>query len=200
MTNSLTFKFLIVGDGAVGKTSIVRRMCHNTFSDNTEETVGVEFMPLTMNIDKSSVKLQIWDTAGQEQYRSLGRAYYRNAVGVLLVFSYDDHSSFEHLDQWLTDVRTLCHQHAQILLVGNKCDLSDHRRVTSSEIEQFISTFEVDFIELSAKNNLNVEQAFYTLTRNVLQAVVSNEIILAPSTQPKIPQVEVVIPQKKGCC
>ena len=199
MTQPITFKFLLVGDGAVGKTSLVRRLCRGTYSGTTEETVGVEFMPHTLTIDKTQVKLQIWDTAGQEQYRSLGRAYYRCAVGVLLVFAVDNHASFESLERWLTDVRNLCHPHAKILLVASKSDLIEERRVTKAEIETFVETFGLEYIESSAKCNVNVEEAFFKLARDVLNSVQLNEIQL--SATPSSPKInEKPKNEEGGCC
>ena len=198
MSHVLTFKFLLVGDGAVGKTSLVRRLCRGTYSDTTEETVGVEFMPHSIMIDDQQIKLQIWDTAGQEQYKSLGRAYYRNALGVLLVFSIDNHASFESLERWLTDIRSLCHPHARVLLVVSKSDLIEERKITKEEIESFVETYNLEYIESSAKNNINVEEAFYKLTRDVMNAVKLNEIQLSTTIPP--PKQTEKDADKKGCC
>ena len=194
----LTFKFLLVGDGAVGKTSLVRRLCKGSYSDTTEETVGVEFMPHSITIENQLIKLQIWDTAGQEQYRSLGRAYYRNALGVLLVFSIDNHSSFESLQKWLDDIRSLCHPHARVLLVASKCDLEEQRKITKTEIESFVQSYNLEYIESSAKNNINVEEAFYKLASDVLNAVKLNEIQITTQQAPKT--IETTEEKKSGCC
>ena len=199
MNQSLTFKILLVGDGAVGKTSLVRRLCRGTYSGTTEETVGVEFMPHEIVIDDIPIKLQIWDTAGQEQYRSLGRAYYRCAVGVLLVFAIDNHNSFESLERWLTDVRSLCHPHARILLVASKSDLEEQRKITKKEISTFVDTFNLEYIESSAKDNVNVEEAFYKLARDVLNAVRLNEIQVA-QTPPQLNSKPKNEKKPDSCC
>ena len=172
------FKFLMIGDASVGKTSLVRRLCLNDFSPNISETVGVEFMPHMMNIDKFNIRLQIWDTSGQEQYKSLSQSYYRNAVGALIVFSYDSHSSFEHVIDWYNDVKSLCHPKAQIMIVGNKCDLEDKREVVLSEAESFGEIHDCQFISTSAKTSDNVYECFNLLTRKVLVGVQQNEICI----------------------
>ena len=187
MTNlNLTFKFLTVGDSGVGKTSLIQRFCKKVFEEQTP-TVGVEFMVRKIKINDSPIQLQIWDTAGQEQYYSLAKTYYRDAVGVLLVFSYSSHSSLESMEKWLSEVRSLCHPHVKILLVGNKIDLTDERKIPKAEIESFISRHHLEYIETSAKENINVSEAFYRIARNVLNAITTNDIVLnsSPDSQSK---------------
>ena len=155
-------------------------------------------MPHSITIENQLINLQIWDTAGQEQYRSLGRAYYRNALGVLLVFSIDNHSSFESLQKWLDDIRSLCHPHARVLLVASKCDLEEQRKITKTEIESFVQSYNLEYIESSAKNNINVEEAFYKLASDVLNAVKLNEIQITTQQAPKT--IETTEEKKSGCC
>ena len=178
------FKFLIIGDSGVGKTSITRRFCQNVFMSDAKETIGVEFIPYTIEIEDVPIKLQIWDTAGQEQYRTLSRAYYRNAVGVLIVFSYTDLNSFEHLEQWFDDVRSLCHPMAQIILIGNKLDLEDLQQVSRVSADDFAKAHKVEFIESSAKTNIGIQESFYKLTRTVAEKVISGEIVLSRAGPP----------------
>jgi small GTP-binding protein len=197
MSRELTFKILVIGDSAVGKTSLVQRLCRNIFTETTEETIGVEFVPHSLIIDDQEVKLQIWDTAGQEQYRTLSRAYYRNAIGVLLVFSYENTVSFDHLESWLNDVRSLCHPNAKVILVGNKSDLIEERNITNSQITQFAQSNNLEFIEASAKDNSNVSEAFYNLAREILNSVKSNEINLGP---PHKKIIETPKKEEEDCC
>ena len=133
----LALKFLMIGDAGVGKTSLVHSARENKFNPNIDSTVGIEFSVLPININGQTVNIQLWDTAGQEVYRSLSRSYYRDAIGVLLIFSFTDHLSFEHLDNWVKDVKNLCHPKARILLIGNKVDLTEEKQVTNVEIQQF---------------------------------------------------------------
>jgi len=193
---NLTFKFLVIGNSGVGKTSLVHRLCLNEFSEEIETTIGLEYMVYKLSISDTKVQLQIWDTAGQEQYRSLGRSYYRDAVGVLIVFAYNDHKSLDSLDQWISDARTYCHPNMRVLLVGNKIDLEEDRAISKSEIEQYAKKRKLDFIETSAKTNANVHEAFQRAARSVYQAVITNEIRIGPT--PEIRPVHTS--NDKGCC
>lgn len=194
------FKILVIGDASVGKTSITRRFCQGVFSSEQKETIGVEFIPSTIKIDQTPIKLQIWDTAGQEQYRALSRAYYRNAIGVLIVFSFTDSDSFEHLDQWFDDVRSLCHPMAQVVLIGNKLDLIQEQQVSRNYAADFAKTHQVEFIEVSAKTNQGIQEAFYTLTRTVAKSVIYGDIVLTRPAPVRQHREEEVKEEKKGCC
>ena len=196
-----TFKFLLVGNGNVGKTSIVRRMCRGDFISNPEATIGVEFMTKMFSIDDNQVKLQIWDTAGQEKYRSVGKAYYRNAIGVLFVFSLIDHISFEKLEEWITDVSQYCHPRAQMILVGNKCDLEEERKVTRDEIKNFAEEHNLPYIESSAKTGINITECFYQVARAIYDGIQTGDITLAasPILSEDSPQ-PVQNEEKKKCC
>ena len=191
-------KLLLLGDAGVGKTSLLNQFVNREFTAQYKATIGSDFSSKQIDVDGHYVTLQIWDTAGQEQYRSLGRAYYRSAVGILLVFSYDNHTSFESLERWLTDVKSLCHPHARILLIGSKSDLVEERKITRSEIDSFVKSFDLEFMESSAKDNINVEEAFFKLSRDVLNAVQLNEIQL--SNAPSIVKVNENKNKKDGCC
>ncbi|OHT00572.1 Ras family protein [Tritrichomonas foetus] len=178
-----SFKFLLVGNSSVGKTSIVRRLCLNDYMEDQPSTIGVEFMTHTLTIDGHNIKLQIWDTAGQERYQSVGKAYYRNAIGVLIVFSLTDHGSFQALENWVDQVRKYCHPKVKMIIVGNKKDLVDKKAVTDSEIQQFMDSHNMTYMESSAKINKNIREAFFSITQEIYHSVVSGDIVLdaAPS-------------------
>ena len=184
----LSFKFLIVGNSSVGKTSIVRRLCLNDFLEDQPSTIGVEFMTHTILIDGHNIKLQIWDTAGQERYQSVGKAYYRNAIGVLIVFSLADHESFASLENWVNQVRKYCHPKVKMLLIGNKSDLVDRKAVTDSEIQQFAESHSLAYMESSAKVNINIRESFFTITQQIYRDVVSGDIVLDNPQVEKIQQ------------
>ena len=203
--NVTNLKILLTGNGGVGKTSMIHRLVKDEFSTTIEQTIGVEFLAYNMEIDDKKVKLQLWDTAGQEQYRALGKIYYRNAIGVLCVFSIIDHNSFLALKDWLKDVRMLCHPNAKIIIVGNKADLSEERQITESEIQSLCSSYSVEYIESSAKTGQNVKETFYRLARDILIGLHTGDIVLQmPSIEDsKAHSYEVFLdkqPQKKSCC
>ena len=197
----LTFKFLLIGNGAVGKTSLVRRLCRDTFDADMEMTIGVEFLTKNMTVNDVDVRLQIWDTAGQERYRSVGKAYYRNSLGVLVVFSLADHESFEALGMWFKEARQYCHPKAKILLVGNKCDLVKERCVTTAEAEAFAKSHRAQYIEASAKENTNVHEAFLTVAQDVYRAVACHEIVVnMPVCQDISAAQTEPMQNKRKCC
>lgn len=157
---SVTYKFIVIGSSAVGKTAILKRLVEDEFEQALAPTVGVEYSSYLLDVDSTKVKLQIWDTAGQERFRSISKTYFRNAVGVILVFDLTEQKSFEDVNGWLNDVHQHCSPDCEILLVGNKVDLEDKRIVTISEAEQFAKHHQISYIETSAQNGHNIKEAF----------------------------------------
>jgi len=123
-------------------------------------TIGVEFGSRTIPIAGNQIKLQIWDTAGQEKFRSITRSYYRGAAGCLLVYDITRRETFEHLSTWLDDCRKYSNQNITVMLIGNKCDCENKRQVSREEGEEFARKNNLTFLEASAKTSENVEQAF----------------------------------------
>lgn len=162
------FKYIIVGDAGVGKSCLLLQFTDKRFRAEHDMTIGVEFGHRIVDIDDQRIKLQIWDTAGQEAFRSITRAYYRGATGALLVYDISRRVSFEHLAQWLMDAR----QHAQpnmvIILIGNKSDL-DRREVTYEEGAWFARQNGLFFLETSAKTGQNVDAAFLDTARSIYE-------------------------------
>ena len=190
-----SFKFILIGSSGVGKTAILKRLVEDSFSDESQSTIGVEFDSTIINVDDQKVKLQIWDTAGQERFRSIAKAYYRNAVGVILVFDITERKSFDDLSSWLNDIRTLCDPNAVIQLIGNKSDLAQSRIVTLSEAEQYATQQHMSYLETSAKGGDNVREAFIRVAGQILSKGLKSPI----NSQPK----ESLTPSKKSdsnCC
>ena len=170
-STAYSFKFIIIGSSGVGKTAILKRLVEDTFSTDSQSTIGVEFDSTMIDVDGQQVKLQIWDTAGQERFRSIAKAYFRNAVGVILVFDITERKTFDDVNMWLNDVHSLCDPTAVVLLIGNKSDLSNHREVTLEEAEQFAQSHQIDYLETSAKDSSNVTKAFVKLTTQIIRKV-----------------------------
>lgn len=176
------FKFIVIGMSGVGKSSLLTRLIDGAFNQEIQSTIGVQYLSTVMDIDGNPVKLQIWDTAGQEKFRSISKSYYRHAVGVILVYDMTDRKSFDELSYWLNDVHTLCDPNAAITLVGNKLDLASSRSVTTSEATEFANNHQLTYLETSAKGGDNVQEAFYRAAKLVydkaekgqLQAKTSN--------------------------
>jgi len=170
------FKYIIVGDTAVGKSCLLLRFTDNRFQAQHDLTIGVEFGSRTIMIDGNQVKLQIWDTAGQEKFRSITRSYYRGASGALLVYDITRRETFEHLTSWLEDCRKCSSNNIVIILVGNKSDMDASRQVTREEGETFAQKNGLHFIETSAKTAEKVEEAFVETAREIYQKAENGEI------------------------
>ncbi|KAJ6233395.1 ras-related protein rab-2-a [Anaeramoeba flamelloides] len=170
------FKFIIIGDSAVGKSCLLLQFTDNRFQTTHDLTVGVEFGARLVKIDSKNIKLQIWDTAGQETFRSITRNYYRGAAGALLVYDITRRETFEHLTSWLEDTTNNSNPNLNILLVGNKSDLEENRAVSFEEGLNFAKENGMRFIETSAKTALNVEKAFMETAEAIYQNIKNGEI------------------------
>ena len=168
MSAIISYKFIIIGASGVGKTAILKRLIDGTFTEESQSTIGVEFDSTMLTVENKKVKLQIWDTAGQERFRSISKAYYRNAVGVILVFDLTERKSFDDLSTWLNDVHTLCDPNAVIQLIGNKSDLDSSRTVSLAEAENFAKRNQMNYLETSAKSGSAIQEAFIQVTSTIM--------------------------------
>ncbi|KAJ2722616.1 Ras- protein Rab-2A [Coemansia sp. Benny D115] len=150
----------------------------NRFLPSHDLTIGVEFGARMVNVDNKVIKLQIWDTAGQESFRSITRSYYRGAVGALLVYDITRRDTFEHVAIWLEDVRKHSNTETTIILIGNKCDLEAKRSVSREEGEKFASDNGLYFIETSAKTANNVEEAFVKTAQDVYEKIQQGVLVV----------------------
>jgi small GTP-binding protein len=155
-------KIILIGESGVGKTNLLSRFIHNQFFADSKSTIGVEFSTMRMSIEGKKVHAQIWDTAGQERYRAITSAYYRGAVGAMLVYDLISALSFQALERWLAELRTTDPK-IVVMLVGNKCDLSDLRVISMEEGMIFAESQNLLFIETSAKEATNVGESFTKL-------------------------------------
>lgn len=154
------FKYIIIGDSGVGKSCLLLQFTDKRFEPLHDLTIGVEFGARMVSIDGKNVKLQIWDTAGQESFRSITRSYYRGACGALLVYDVTRRDTFNHLQTWLEDAKANSNTAITIMLIGNKCDLEAKRQVSKEEGEAFAQEHGLVFMETSAKTAVNVDEAF----------------------------------------
>ncbi|RUS78395.1 hypothetical protein EGW08_013843, partial [Elysia chlorotica] len=157
------FKLLIIGNSSVGKTSFLFRYADDSFTSAFVSTVGIDFKVKTVFRQDKRVKLQIWDTAGQERYRTITTAYYRGAMGFLLMYDITNEESFQAVQDWCTQIKTYSWDNAQVVLVGNKCDLEDERVVSTDRGKQLADQLCLEFFETSAKENINVKAVFERL-------------------------------------
>jgi Ras-related protein Rab-2A len=198
----------------VGKSCLLLQFTDKRFQPVHDLTIGVEFGARMINIDGKQIKLQIWDTAGQESFRSITRSYYRGAAGALLVYDITRRETFEHLTSWLEDARQHSSANMVIMLIGNKSDLEAKREVTAEEGLSFAKEHALVFMETSAKTAANVEEAFINTAKEIYQKIqdgifdVTNEangIKLGPQYQTGGPSRPGAIdsgkpPGQGGCC
>ena len=153
-------KYIIIGDAAVGKSNLLLRFAQNDFKNEYQLTIGVEFGAKNIDINNKKFRLQIWDTAGQENYRSITRAYYKNSVCAILVYDISNRDSFDHISNWIEDCLAQSPKTVFMVLVGNKSDLNDNRKVSFQEGQDMARNNNMMFFETSAKTGENVEKIF----------------------------------------
>ncbi|CAG9465803.1 unnamed protein product [Pedinophyceae sp. YPF-701] len=167
MSYTYLFKYIIIGDTGVGKSCLLLQFTDKRFQPVHDLTIGVEFGARIVSIDSKPVKLQIWDTAGQESFRSITRSYYRGAAGALLVYDISRRETFDHLATWLEDAKQHANPNMTVMLIGNKSDLSHRRAVSQEEGAAFAREHGLIFLETSAKTAHNVEEAFINTARAI---------------------------------
>ncbi|KAH6772110.1 RAB GTPase-like protein A4D [Perilla frutescens var. hirtella] len=201
------FKVVLIGDSAVGKSQLLSRFARNEFSLESKATIGVEFQTKTLLIDQKTVKAQIWDTAGQERYRAVTSAYYRGAVGAMLVYDITKRQSFDHMARWLEELRGHADKNIVIMLIGNKSDLGTLRAVPTEDAQEFAERENLYFMETSALQATNVESAFMTILTEIYR-IVSKKTLAAGdySKSTSLKGTAIIVPgqadpnSKSGCC
>ncbi|KAF7323206.1 Gtp-binding protein ypt3 [Mycena chlorophos] len=201
------FKVVLIGDSGVGKSNLLSRFTRNEFNLESKSTIGVEFATRSIDVDGKTVKAQIWDTAGQERYRAITSAYYRGAVGALLVYDIAKHATYVNVTRWLKELRDHADSNIVIMLVGNKSDLKHLRAVPTDEAKTFSSDNGLSFIETSALDASNVESAFQTILTDIYRIVSSksleqsNNTVDLPNNSVSVgPSVDSNAAQASKCC
>uniref|UniRef100_A0A7C8ZZ85 Uncharacterized protein n=1 Tax=Opuntia streptacantha TaxID=393608 RepID=A0A7C8ZZ85_OPUST len=205
------FKVVLIGDSAVGKSQLLARFARNEFSVDSKATIGVEFQTKTLVIDHKTVKAQIWDTAGQERYRAVTSAYYRGAVGAMLVYDMTKRQSFDHIARWLEELRGHADKNIVIMLIGNKCDLASLRAVPVEDAKEFAERENLCFMETSALDSTNVETAFLTVLTEIYRIVskkslTANGDLDATTNAALLKGTQIIVPGPEskqaqgGCC
>jgi len=161
------FKVVLVGDSGVGKSNLLSRFTRNDFNMDSKATIGVEFSTRALTVEDKNIKAQVWDTAGQEKFRAITSAYYRGAVGALLVYDITRQSTFDHLERWLNELRGHVAKNCVVMLVGNKCDLEPMRVISVEQGTEWAKKLNIQFLETSALDKTNVDQAFISLITDV---------------------------------
>jgi Ras-related protein Rab-2A len=195
------FRYIIVGDMAVGKSCILLQFTDNKFRHQHELTIGVEFGAKTITLNNKTIKIQIWDTAGQEAFQAITRTYYKGAVGALLVYDITRKDTFTHVTKWLEEVKMNSSRSICIILIGNKKDLEEKRQVSYEEGENFAKENGLMFLETSAKTAYNVVEAFNLSAQAILNNVEKNGVDpTSGKTAVKLGPEAGNAKQSGGCC
>ncbi|KAM3382493.1 ras-related protein RABA5b [Capsicum galapagoense] len=165
------FKIVVIGDSAVGKSNLLSRFARDEFDHNSKATIGVEFQTQVVEVDGKEIKAQVWDTAGQERFRAVTSAYYRGAVGALVVYDISRNTTFVNIKRWLDELNTHCDTTVARMLVGNKCDLENIRDVSVEDGKNLAEEEGLFFIETSALDSTNVKTAFEIVIREIYKNV-----------------------------
>jgi len=196
-------KLLLIGDSGVGKSCLLLRFCEDSFTPSFITTIGIDFKIRTVDIDGKKIKLQIWDTAGQERFRTITTAYYRGAMGILLVYDVTDEKSFMSIRNWIANVDQFAQDSVNRILIGNKCDMTTKKVVEYSAGKALADEFGIRFLETSAKSSTNVDEAFISLARDIKKRAIDTSPV-AP--KPQGGDGNVVLTdgqddrQRGGCC
>ena len=209
----LSFKIIVIGDSGVGKSCLTNRATTNLFEDTYSATVGFEFLSFNVKINEKVVKLQIWDTCGQELYRSLITNFYRNSSLAIIVYAINSKDSFENIEMWLRELRTHSNPDAKVFLIGNKIDLENERKITREQGGNFAKTNKLHlFLESSAKTGFNAKKVFIKAAKVLYDEHLkykniednanpnSGEQNEGGDTAEKLKPVGVNDKKKKGCC
>ncbi|KAF3329986.1 ras-related protein RABE1c-like protein [Carex littledalei] len=198
-------KLLLIGDSGVGKSCLLLRFSDGSFTTSFITTIGIDFKIRTIELDGKRIKLQIWDTAGQERFRTITTAYYRGAMGILLVYDVTDESSFNNIRNWIRNIEQHASDNVNKILVGNKADMDESKRaVPTSKGQALADEYGIKFFETSAKTNLNVEQVFFSIARDIKQRLSESDskpedrTIKINKADPAAP--EAAAAQRSACC
>ncbi|CAN6804664.1 unnamed protein product [Brassica oleracea] len=192
------FKLLLIGDSGVGKSCLLLRFADDSYLDSYISTIGVDFKIRTVEQDGKTIKLQIWDTAGQERFRTITSSYYRGAHGIIVTYDVTDQESFNNVKQWLNEIDRYASENVNKLLVGNKCDLTSQKVVSTETAKAFADELGIPFLETSAKNATNVEEAFMAMTAAIKTRMASQP---AGGSKPSTVQIRgQPVNQQSGCC
>jgi small GTP-binding protein len=192
-------KLLIIGDQSIGKTCLLERFVNNTFSISTLSTIGIDFRVKYLEIDSLKIKLQVWDTGGQERFRTITRSYFRGSHGVLLAFDCTSRKSFESIDLWLKEIAKNADDNINKMIVGTKIDDKDKRVVFYDEALALANKYNLPYIETSALDGSNVEECFMSITTNIKTRLVIEGLKTSQDNHKGFSLLKRKI-KVKGCC
>ena len=192
-------KIMIIGETKIGKTSLISRYCKNEFFGGAYlSTIGIDFQTKNLTFNNKKIRVQIWDTAGQERYRNIAKNYFQSSDGFIIVYDISNIDSFEKLDYWIEQIKTNSQENTKMILFGNKIDLEDQRQVSKSEGEEYAKKININFFEVSAKEGININEAFEYFIKEVLSNYFNSENYIKRKS--KMLSVSIQEPKKKNSC
>jgi len=194
------FKLLLIGDSGVGKSCLLLRFADDTYTESYISTIGVDFKIRTIELDGKTIKLQIWDTAGQERFRTITSSYYRGAHGIIVVYDVTDLESFNNVKQWLQEIERYACENVNKLLVGNKSDMVQKKIIDFSTAKEYADNIGIPFLETSAKDSTNVEQAFLTMAAEIKNRMGPSPGSTGGGSYTINPSSTPIKPESSGCC
>ncbi len=188
------YKVLLLGDSTVGKTCFLMRYTDNTFQEIHMSTIGLDYRLKSMTLKSGkNVKVQIWDTAGQDRFRAITKNYYKGAHGIILIYDVTNQLSFDNVSNWINQIKEEASDKVTIFLVGNKIDDVENRKIQTESGKNLAENFQLQFYETSAKTGENVEKTFQALVEKIDEI----SLINIKSRGGKLTPVN---GKKKGCC
>jgi small GTP-binding protein len=192
----ILYKVLLLGDWSVGKTCLLMRYMDNTFTEMHLSTIGIDSKIKIVNLKEGlDARIQIWDTAGQERYKTIAKSYIKGANGILLVYDVTKRNSFEGIKNWVKQIKDLVSSRVNVVLIGNKIDLEDKREVKTEEGEQLGKEFNYQFFETTAKDGVNINEAFEALIKSIAE-----KYSYKPVNHGYKLENEKASNESKGCC
>ena len=199
MTEDIVYKVLLLGDSTVGKTCFLLRYCDKTFQDAHLSTIGLDYRVKTMTLkNNKNIKLQIWDTAGQDRFRAITKNYYKGANGIILIYDVTNLQTYENVKNWITQIREETNPNVVIYLAGNKIDIPEEERaVKTEEGKEIADEYKLQFKETSAKDGINVNEVFQELVEKIDEV---NSKLEVSKPEPKNKLYSPGKKKKSSCC
>ena len=199
MSYDTPFYCILIGDLGVGKSSVILRYIEDYFSGSLMSSIGVDFKTKQIEVNDRIIKMQIWDTAGHEKFRTITTSYYKSAHAIIVLYDITDESSFEHIKNWMIDIDKFGKQGVLKVLIGNKIDLEDNRKITKEAGESMANKYGIKFFEVSAKDNINIDELFLDTAKCLIEKN-ENAVVDEIGSSVVLNNNKINMKKNKKCC